>query len=175
MPAPESTPAFSPAAGGRLTARAADRSSCRVNVAPAGLYPPTAAPIVIDSGPYSRPLSMIVSGNVAEVCPAGMVMLAGADTRLGSLDVTLTIRSLVSAWGIVSVPSTSPAPTVTFAGTTGVTGGRLETANRLPSPVCPAPSSTWKCMAAPACWAVALPVHTPCVKVTVVGKTGPGV
>ena len=62
---------------------------------------------------------MIVSGKGAEVAPAGIVTVAGTVTRLGSLEVTLTTRSLANAAGMVIVPLTVPWPTVALVGTRG--------------------------------------------------------
>ena len=52
-----------------------------------------------------------------------MVTLAGTVTRLGSLEVTVTVRAPPKAVGIVSVPASVPTPSVASLGAMIVNGG----------------------------------------------------
>ena len=105
------------------------------------------------------------------MAPAEIVTVAGTVTRLGSLDVTLTTRSLGNAAGMVMVPLTTPCPTVALAGIVGVSRG-IKTLKVLLLPTSPEPSVADRYMAVAVCWTVTLPVHTPFTKVAVVGATG---
>ena len=105
VPAPASTPAVSSALAGRVTAEHAVTIVVQGERVLPGVH--RRSPwlvITIASGPYNSPLSMIVRGNGAEVSPAGIVTVAGAVTRLGSLEATLTARSLPSAAGMLTLP-----------------------------------------------------------------------
>ena len=173
VPAPPSTPSPS------CACRQVDRKRRRFVVVDddrraVGAYPGAAAEIVTVSGPFSTASSMMVMGSGAEVCPAGIVMVAGTATRSGLPDVRLTTRSPAIAAGMLIVPVTPRSPSVALAGTAGITGGKSETLKWLLLLTWPAPSSTRRYMPFAACKAVTLPVHAPLVNVAVVGVRGTG-
>ncbi len=169
---PMIVPSVSWALLGRLTLSVAVSLSCTVVVAAPAAYPVAEAVMLTASGPFSNASSMIVTGTGAETCPAGMTTVAGTESRLGSLEARLTVRSLVKAFGILIAPATTPIPSRASVGTVTVTGGKLETLKVLLSPTCPLPSLTSRYMLVAACDTVTLPVHTPLTKVAVVGATG---
>ena len=60
--------------------------------------------------------STTVIVNAAEVCPAGIVTLAGTWIAVVSLDVSATVTALAGAALTVTVPAAVPAPSLTVAG-----------------------------------------------------------
>ena len=66
---------------------------------------------------------MIVTGNGAEVWPAGIVMVAGTVTRLVSLDVRLTTSRFPKPPGFQR-PVTTPSPSLASAWNVGLADGR---------------------------------------------------
>src|SRR5947207_1953786 len=104
-----------------------------VTIDPPAPNPGADAPIVTGSAPSSRLLSRIETEIGTESCPAGITTLAGTVRRAGSLDVSVTVRSLAGGVATLTVPATLPAVSFAFAGTlTAMLGGRLSTYSPLP-------------------------------------------
>ena len=173
---PVIVPANSWALLGRLIVSVAVSLSCTriVAVVPLASQDAEVAVIVTVSGPSTSPSSTIVIGSGIEVCPAGMVRLAGTAARLVSLEARLTTRSVFKAAAMLSVPLTVPSPLVALLGSVSDKGTGT-TLKILLALTCPAPSSTCMYMPLSVCGTVTLPLQTPLTNVAVVAEMGTGV
>ena len=99
-------------------AKVATSLSCTTVFAVAFGKPPALAVSVTACAPSASVLSAIVIGNVALLCPAGMVTLEGTERRAGAEEESETVTGATTTPPIVTVPAVAavPCPSVNDAG-----------------------------------------------------------